>query len=141
MKRVQFSSPFLPYLFIAPQMAINVKCLIALKGRFWRSAELAPDLLSDGPVSLTWHGTDGQPESGPAAMVAFSGGNAADQCREWPSTSRGEHYMAALEPVYRDAFTTPSLLVRFVRDGAGRVTELSLGARRVRDLRLGRVGG
>jgi monoamine oxidase len=86
---------------LAPQMAVNVKCLIAVKGRFWRSADLMPDLLSDGPVSLTWHGTDGQPETGGAAMVAFSGGNAADQCREWPSAARGEHYMATLEPVYR----------------------------------------
>jgi monoamine oxidase len=97
--RIAFD-PLLPPA-LAPQMAINVKCLIALKGRFWRNADLMPDLLSDGPVSLTWHGTDGQPETGGAAMVAFSGGNAADQCREWPSASRGEHYMATLEPVYR----------------------------------------
>ena len=97
--RIAFD-PLLPAA-LAPQMAVNVKCLIAVKGRFWRSAELTPELLSDGPVSLTWHGTDGQPETGAAAMVAFSGGNAADQCREWPSASRGEQYMAALEPVYR----------------------------------------
>ena len=25
------------------------------KGPFWRRAELAPDLLSDGPVNMTWH--------------------------------------------------------------------------------------
>jgi monoamine oxidase len=91
--------PRLP-LTLAPQMATNVKCLIALKGRFWQRAELGPELLSDGPVSLTWDGTDGQP-GGAAAMVAFSGGNAADQCREWRPESRGEQYMATLEPVYR----------------------------------------
>jgi monoamine oxidase len=85
---------------LAPQMAVNVKCLIALKGRFWRSAELGPELLSDGPVNLTWDGTDGQP-GGAAAMVAFSGGNSADQTREWTSTSRGENYLANLERVYR----------------------------------------
>lgn len=85
---------------LTPQMATNVKCLIAIKGRFWRSAELGPELLSDGPVSLTWDGTAGQP-GGAAAMVAFSGGNAADQCREWLPAARGERYMAALESVYR----------------------------------------
>jgi monoamine oxidase len=51
-------------------------------------------------VSLTWDGTDGQP-GGAAAMVAFSGGNAADQVREWRPESRGEQFMATLEPVYR----------------------------------------
>jgi len=85
---------------LTPQMATNVKCLIALKGRFWRREELGPELLSDEAVSMTWDGTDGQP-GGAAAMVAFSGGNAADRCREWPSGSRGENYLATLEKVYR----------------------------------------
>ena len=91
--------PRLP-LTLAPQMATNVKCLIAVKGRFWERAELAPEMLSDGPVSMTWDGTDGQP-GGAAAMVAFSGADAADQCREWRPESRGEQYMATLEPVYK----------------------------------------
>ena len=39
-------------------------------------------MLSDGPVSMTWHGTDGQRGPG-EALVAFSGGPAADTCREW----------------------------------------------------------
>jgi monoamine oxidase len=85
---------------LAPQMAVNVKCLIALKSRFWQRAELGPEMLSDGPVSLTWDGTDGQP-GGAAAMVAFSGANAADQTREWAPASRGENYLANLEKVYR----------------------------------------
>ncbi len=91
--------PLLPAT-LAPQMATNVKCLIALKGRFWRTAELGPEMLSDGPVSLTWDGTDGQP-GGAAAMVAFSGGNSADQCREWRPETRAENYLATLEKVYR----------------------------------------
>ena len=91
--------PRLP-LTLAPQMATNVKCLIAVKGRFWERAELSAEMLSDGPVSMTWDGTDGQP-GGAAALVAFSGADAADQCREWRPESRGEQYMATLEPVYR----------------------------------------
>ncbi|HET9369056.1 MAG TPA: NAD(P)/FAD-dependent oxidoreductase [Vicinamibacterales bacterium] len=85
---------------LAPQMGSNVKFLIGLKSRFWRNAELAPDMLTDGPVSQTWHATDGQP-GGPAAMVAFSGGPAADECRAWTPAARIENYLAAIEKVYR----------------------------------------
>jgi monoamine oxidase len=85
---------------LVPQMGTNVKFLMALKAPFWRRAELAPDLLSDGPISMTWHGTLGQPGPG-EAMVAFSGGPAADQCREWTSTQRNENYLAELQKVYR----------------------------------------
>jgi monoamine oxidase len=96
--RITFN-PALP-LTLAPQMGTNVKCLVALKGTFWRQAGLAPEMLTDGPVHLTWHATDGQPGAG-AAMVAFSGANAADQCREWTPATRIENYVAALEKVYR----------------------------------------
>ena len=85
---------------LAPQMATNVKCLIALKGRFWRQAELGPDLLSDGPINMTWEGTDGQPGTS-AAMVAFSGGPSADTCREWSAAARIPNYLTELEKVYR----------------------------------------
>jgi monoamine oxidase len=85
---------------LSPQMGTNVKYLMALKSPVWRRSELAPELLSDGPVSLTWHGTDGQPGAG-EAMVAFSGGPAADLCREWTATQRDKNYLAELGSVYR----------------------------------------
>ncbi len=97
--RIKFD-PALP-LSLAPQMATNVKMLLAVGSRFWRAAELSPELLSDGPVSLTWDGTDGQPRGAGALLVAFSGGNAADTCREWPAASRTENYLANLSRVYR----------------------------------------
>jgi monoamine oxidase len=84
---------------LLPQMGTNVKCLIGVKGPFWRRAELAPEILSDGPVSMSWHATDGQAGAGDA-MVAFSGGPAADICREW-GARRIENYLAELEKVYR----------------------------------------
>ena len=89
---------------LAPQMGNNVKCLLAMKSPFWRRAELAPDLLSDGPVNMTWHGTDGQ-EGGVEAgggelMVGFSGGPSADTCREW-GAQRINNYLAELEKVYK----------------------------------------
>jgi monoamine oxidase len=98
--------PALP-LGLAPQMGSNVKFLIGLNGPFWRRAELGPEIMTDGPVSATWHATDGQRGPG-EAMVAFSGGTAADTCREWTPTARNEHYLAELSKIYkgiRPAFT------------------------------------
>lgn len=85
---------------LVPQMGSNVKFLMALNGPFWRRAELGPELLTDGPVSQTWHATDGQRGAGDA-MVAFSGGPAADTCREWTATQRNENYLAELQKVYK----------------------------------------
>ena len=85
---------------LTPQMGTNVKCLIAVQGAFWRREELAPDLLSDGPVNWMWHGTDGQPGAG-AALVAFSGGPDADTCRAWPAALRLENYLVELSKVYK----------------------------------------
>jgi monoamine oxidase len=77
------------------------RCKGALKSPFWRRAGLAPDLLSDGPIQFTWESTDNQ--SGPgAAMVAFSGGPAAELCREWRATERIDNYLKELEKVYRE---------------------------------------
>ena len=91
--------PMLPFP-LAPQMGSNVKFLMALNGRFWRRGRIGPSVLTDGPVQLTWEATDNQRTAG-AAMVAFSGGPAADTCRGWAPAERTERYLAALEPVYR----------------------------------------
>ena len=92
-------SPALPA-GLVPQMGTNVKFLMALRGPFWRRAELGPEMMTDGPVSATWHGTDGQRGAG-EAMVAFSGGSAADACREWAPAQRTENYLTELQKVYR----------------------------------------
>jgi monoamine oxidase len=96
--RIAFDPP-LPAA-LAPQMGANVKFLIALKSRFWRAPEIAPDMLSDGPINMTWEGTDGQPGAG-AAMVAFSGGPDADTCRGWGAAQRIDNYLTELSKVYR----------------------------------------
>jgi monoamine oxidase len=91
--------PALP-IGLIPQMGTNVKCLFGMKAPFWRRAELAPELLSDGPVNMTWHSTDGQDGAG-EGLVAFSGGPSADVCREW-GTRRIDSYLAEMEKVYRN---------------------------------------
>jgi monoamine oxidase len=85
---------------LVPQMGTNVKFLIGVNGPFWRRAELGPEMMTDGPVSATWHATDGQRGAG-EALVAFSGGTAADTCREWTATTRNENYLAELQKVYK----------------------------------------
>lgn len=84
---------------LAPQMGVNVKCLIAVQSPFWRRAELAPDLLSDGPINMTWHATDGQPGAG-TVITTFSGGPDADTCRAWPAALRVENSLVELSKVY-----------------------------------------
>jgi monoamine oxidase len=97
---------------LAPQMGTNVKFLMALKSPVWRRTELSPELLSDGPVSMTWHPTDGQ--TGPGeALTAFSGGPAADMCREWTATGRNQNYLAELNKVYR-GITASFVRARFM---------------------------
>lgn len=84
---------------LMPQMGTNVKFLMGLNGAFWRRAELAPDLLSDGPANMTWHATEGQKGAG-EALVAFSGGPSAETCRDW-GARRTENYLAELGKVYK----------------------------------------
>lgn len=83
-----------------PQMGVNIKYLAETKGRFWQADKLSPDALSDGPVNMTWEGTDGQEGDGPACVVAFSGGASAERCMSWPKESRDAEYAKLLTPMF-----------------------------------------
>lgn len=104
--RIAFS-PQLPAA-LTPQMGSNVKFLMRVRSRFWTRAGLASGMLSSGPVQLTWHQTDNQPGVG-TALVAFSGGPNAEECRSWGAAERVQRYMDALSPVYRGL---PAALMR-----------------------------
>lgn len=108
--RIAFD-PALPPSLI-PQMGTNVKFLLGLKAPLWRRSGIAPDLFSDGPVNMTWHGTDGQRGAG-EAMVAFSGGASAETCREW-GARRVENYLGELEKVFRGIRASYSGRARFM---------------------------
>lgn len=97
---------------LVPQMGTNVKFLIGLNGPFWRRAELAPDLLSDGPANMTWHATEGQRGAG-EAMVAFSGGPSAEICRDW-GAQRVQNYLTELGKVYKGIRASYSGKARFM---------------------------
>lgn len=93
---------------LSMQMGTNVKYLASLKGTFWRQSELGPDSLSDGPINWTWHQTRGQKGPG-ESLCAFSGGAAAETCREWAPTERNANYLKALAVAY------PGVRASFIR--------------------------
>jgi monoamine oxidase len=96
---IAFDPPLSPAL--RPQMGSNVKFLAVLRSRFWRRSGLTPNLLSDGPVHLTWEATDNQPGPG-AVLTSFSGANSADTCRSWSPSERTNAYLRTLEIAYPD---------------------------------------
>jgi monoamine oxidase len=93
--RVTFDPP-LPSGLATP-MADNVKYLAVTAGRPWVTAGRSVSAMSDGPVQLTWETTAGQGETGEHAVVAISGGPAADVCRSWTESERDARYRAALD--------------------------------------------
>ncbi len=96
--KIEFS-PALPAI-LRVQMGSNVKYLAKVKSRFWEGAGLAPDALTDGDVSMTWDGTDAQPESKGAVLVAFSGGKASENCRKNKGKAADAAYGEQLEAIY-----------------------------------------
>lgn len=85
---------------LAPQMGNNVKYLAAVKSRFWKEKKLAPDSLTDGPISMTWEGTDNQEGDEGASLNCFSGGPQAQRARDIPKDQRDAAYAAELEKLY-----------------------------------------
>ena len=79
------------------QFGKNVKFIMDVRKNFWKP--LSPSLTSDGPVDLTWQGTDEQP--GPqASLVGFSGSRNAVVCKEW--RNRKNEYLKRLARIYPD---------------------------------------
>jgi monoamine oxidase len=64
---------------LKPQMGKNVKFLAAAREDFWTPSELPATSMSDGTIGFTWDATAGQPGGPERAMVAFAGGEAAEQ--------------------------------------------------------------
>lgn len=85
--------------WLTPQTGVAVKNLVALSGPAWRASGRAPDALTDGDISMTWNGTDGQ-EGGGAALVCFSGGPAAVGLRQRSAAERQAFYGDALARLY-----------------------------------------
>jgi monoamine oxidase len=84
---------------LKPQMGVNVKYLAQVKGRFWEKEGLGPNAATDGMISMTWECTDNQRGPG-AVMSAFSGGPAAEQCRQRWAAEKDKAYLNELAKIY-----------------------------------------
>lgn len=78
------------------QFGKNVKNLLNVKKGCWKPDSAS--MSTDGPVDLTWEGTDGQPGTR-AGFVAFSGANDAVTCASWGRYQR-KKYLQVLGSVY-----------------------------------------
>ncbi len=96
---IRFSPPLPPAL--RPQMGVNVKYLAAVRRRFWLTSGSSPDSISDGIVSLTWDGTDGQgSDANGAVLMCFSGGPEAEHARQRWTQRRDAAFTEALGEIY-----------------------------------------
>jgi monoamine oxidase len=89
-------TPALPPGLSTP-LADNVKYLAVTNGRPWDAVKRSVNALSNGAVQLTWETTAGQGKDGEHAIVAISGGPAADECRTWSGCTLDAKYRAALD--------------------------------------------
>jgi monoamine oxidase len=79
-----------------------IKYLSAVSRPFWIEDGLEAKSLSDTPVGETWEGTDAQRDSDdePACLTVFSGGQAAQDCLDFPAETRREEFAKRLEVIY-----------------------------------------
>jgi monoamine oxidase len=95
-------SPALPPV-LRPQMGVNVKYLATMRRRFWLTSGLSADATSDGIVSLTWDGTDGQgSDAQGAVLMCFSGGPAAERARQTWVQRKDAAFAESLRETYSD---------------------------------------
>lgn len=126
-------SPALPAA-LKPQMGVNLKYLAHLKKKPWALDKRSQYALSNGPVTMTWEGTDAQGFDEEVCMVAFSGGSSAEQCLSWSKEKRDEEYAKAMEqfyPKWRETFSRsrfmdwpkdPWVMASYAFPGLGQVT-------------------
>jgi monoamine oxidase len=108
--RVEFR-PGLPGT-LKPQMGVNVKYLAHVKSPYWEKLDpkRSQYTMTDGPLSMTWEGTDNQREADKgegASLHCFSGGPAAERVRALSKEQRAAMYAGALEsllPGFKDNF-------------------------------------
>jgi monoamine oxidase len=80
-------------------MGTNVKYLASVKTAFWLQDSLSANAASDGMISSTWEGTNNQPGPG-TALIAFSGGPAAETCRTKWAAAKDKAYEDELSSFY-----------------------------------------
>jgi len=85
---------------LVPQMGTAVKYLSALKRRYWKDAKLSASFLTDGDLSMSWEGTEGQGGDNGAELTVYSGGPAAEHLRSREPLDRKAYCAQELEKIY-----------------------------------------
>ncbi|WP_442582146.1 FAD-dependent oxidoreductase [Mesorhizobium sp. ASY16-5R] len=85
-----------------PSTGPAIKYLSKVSNAFWEKHGLVPGSLTDTPVGETWEATDGQRSSGdePACFTVFSGGQAAQNCLDFPPEQRTHKFQDQIEAIY-----------------------------------------
>jgi monoamine oxidase len=89
-------SPPLPAAY-SVQFGKNVKYILNVDNGFWDPD--SPDMSSDGPIDITWLGTNSGKTKKRAGFVAFSGANDAVTVRRW-GRKRRQEYLKRLSVIY-----------------------------------------
>lgn len=120
--KIAFDPPLPPQLTVP--LAASTKYLAVFDKPIWRDQQRQPNAMSRGPIQLTWETTAGQGDSGSHGLVAFAGGRAADECRDWPAAERDARCKAALDRLYpgADSAITSGRFVDWVSDAWARGT-------------------
>jgi len=98
---------------LKPQMGVNVKYLAAVKKPYWEEGDdkkRSQYAVTDGPLSMTWEGTDNQRESEGASLNCFSGGPPAERVLAMSKDERAAMYAGTLEALL------PGFKENFVKD-------------------------
>jgi monoamine oxidase len=85
-----------------PSTGPTLKYLSKVSRPFWERSGLMPNALTDTPVGDTWEGTDGQRSNAeePACLTVFSGGQAAQDCLDFPAAERSQKFKFYLDAIY-----------------------------------------
>ena len=93
--------PDLPERLSSAQMGTSAKYLAAVRTRFWQKELQSPESLSNGPISITWEGTDNQPVGdGPACLVGFCSAGATRAGLDIAESRRKEFLNGEMEAIY-----------------------------------------
>ena len=99
--------PTLPGELTVP-LAASTKYIAVTNRPVWKDHRREPNAMATGPIQLTWETTAGQGEHGEHALVAYAGGDAADDVRGWTTEERDSRVRTALDqffPGYAQAMT------------------------------------
>jgi monoamine oxidase len=95
-----------------PQMGSAFKVMANVPKAIWKAQEKSGDVLSDGPISMTWEATDGQ-RGGGAVLTGFSGGPSTSALMNTPAGQRLSAGLSALS-MLQPGLTKEKVNARFL---------------------------